>query len=178
MLEHLSRAMTHADCAPRLRSRTRATPRASRSHHDATHDERAVCVAIARRSTPESRGVARRLPRVGWGSMLRDSGGSDHVRSNSRSRRRRVRSLHAQFDRDLDHLHHKARPQAVYWCGSPTLGQPGGAGTFNGPNPATVTMQAALADRPRRRVWVTDRAVVVDKCYGLRPIRAGFTAAL
>jgi hypothetical protein len=170
MLEHLSRAMTHAD-ATRLDHEPAPPPELRDRIMTRLSDERAVVRRLARRRVGRvlAAVAAVVLLALGAGVMLRDDGGNDRVpfafaladTSGSFTLHRNSTGTSITF------THQGLDPQAVYWLWlTDSTGKRVAAGTFNGTeDPATVTMQAALPLDKVVRVWVTDKAdvVVLDK---------------
>jgi len=170
MLEHLGRAMTHADATrldhepappPELRDRiiTRLhTERAADRRHSRRRIRNTV-VAIA----------AAVLVVIGVGAAVRDNGGHDDISFESASP-----DTHGTFalhrnstGTSINFTQEGLDPQQVYWLWlTDGSGKRVAAGTFRGTDTtSTVTMQAALPIDRVVRVWVTDQAdaVVLDK---------------
>jgi hypothetical protein len=170
MLEHLGRAMTHADATrldhepappPELRDRiiTRLqTERAADRRHSRRRIRNTV-LAIA----------AAVLVVIGVGAAVHDNGGAQDVAFESA-----LPATHGEFalhrnstGTSITFTHQGLDPQQVYWLWlTDASGKRVAAGTFHGAdNASTVTMQAALPIDHVVRVWVTDQAdaVVLDK---------------
>jgi hypothetical protein len=170
VLQHLGRAMTHADAtrldhepAPPLELRDRIMMRLS--------DERAELNRLARRRVGRALAAVAAvvLLALGAGVMLRDGGGNDRVpfefaladTSGSFTLHRNSTGTSITF------THQGLDPGGVYWLWlTDGSGKRVAAGTFNGTESSTtITMQAALPLDHVVRVWVTDKAdvVVLDK---------------
>ena len=170
MLQHLSRAMTHAD-ATRLDHEPAPPPELRDRIMMRLNDERAVVRRLARRRVGRvvAAVAALVLLALGAGVMLRDDGGNDRVpfefaladMSGSFTLHRNSTGTSITF------THEGLHPQAVYWLWlTDGTGKRVGAGTLLGTHEkATVTMQAALAFDRVVRVWVTDKddVIILDK---------------
>ena len=170
MLQHLSRAMTHAD-ATRLDHEPAPPPELRDRIMRRLSDERAVVRRLARRRVRRvlAAVAAVVLLALGAGVMLRDDRGNDRVpfefaladTSGSFTLHRNSTGTSITF------THEGLHPQDVYWLWlTDATGKRVAAGTFLGTNgEATVTMQAALAIDRVVRVWVTDKndVVILDK---------------
>jgi anti-sigma-K factor RskA len=170
VLEHLSRAMTHAD-ATRLDDEPAPPPELRDRIMTRLNDERAVVRRQSRKRMRRALAAVAAvvLLAVGVGVVLHDGGGSDPVpfesaladTSGSFALHRNSTGTSITFTQEgLD-------PHEIYWLWlTDGTGKRVAAGTFNGTEtPATVTMQAALPIDHVVRVWVTDKAdvVVLDK---------------
>jgi hypothetical protein len=173
MLEHLSRAMTHAD-ATRLDHEPAPPPELRDRILTRLNDERAAARRQSRRRARRAIAAiaaiaATMLFALGAAAVLRDSGGSD-----------RVTFAYAVLDTNgsfvlhrnstgtsITFTHEGLDPDDVYWLWlTDASGKRVGAGTFYGTeHPTTVTMQAALTIEHVVRVWVTDKddVVILDK---------------
>lgn len=171
MLEHLGRAMTHAD-ATRLDHEPAPPPELRDRIMMQLSDERALVRHRARRRLGRvlvAAAAAVVVLALGATVMLRDSGGDDRVpfafalpdTNGSFALHRNSTGTSVTF------THEGLDPNAIYWLWlTDASGKRVAAGTFNGTDtPATVTMQAALSRDLVVRVWVTDKAdvVVLDK---------------
>jgi hypothetical protein len=173
MLEHLSRAMTHAD-ATRLDHEPAPPPELRDRIIRRLNDEMAIARRLSRRRARRAFAAIAAIAAVllvalGAVAMLRDSGGSD-----------RVPFAYSVLDTDgsfvlhrnstgtsITFTHEGLHPEAVYWLWlTDASGKRVAAGTFYGTeNATTVTMQAALPVDHVVRVWVTDEddLVILDK---------------
>ena len=172
MLEHLSRAMTHAD-ATRPRPRARSTPELRDRIMLRLNDERAVVRRLAR-GDEYGRGLAAvaavMLLALGVGVMLRDNG-DDRPRAVCvrAARHERLVRIASQLDRHVDHLHARRARSArrllvvAHRCDRQAGRAPARSSVRT--SQATMTMQAALAIDRVVRVWVTDEddVVILDK---------------
>jgi transposase InsO family protein len=170
MLEHLGRAMTHAD-ATRLDHEPAPPPELRDRIMRRLSDERAVVRRRARRRVGRALTsvAAVVLLALGVGVMVRDDGGNGRVQfefalpdtSGSFALHRNSTGTAITFTQEGLH------PQDVYWLWlTDATGKRVAAGTFLGTTEATtVTMQAALAIDRVVRVWVTDKddVVILDK---------------
>jgi len=173
MLEHLGRAMTHAD-ATRLDHEPAPPPELRDRIMTRLSDERAVVRRLARRRVRRAIAAvaavaAAILLALGVSVMVRDSGDSDRVQfafalpdtSGSFALHRNSTGTVITF------THEGLHPQDVYWLWlTDATGKRVSAGTFLGTTDATtVTMQAALAMDRVVRVWVTDKddVIILDK---------------
>lgn len=173
ILEHLGRAMTHAD-ATRLDHEPAPPPELRDRIMMRLSDERAVVRRLARRRVRRSIAAvaavaAVALFAIGGAVMLADSDDSDRVTfafalpdtNGSFALHRNSTGTAITFTQE------GLRPQDVYWLWlTDATGKRVAAGTFLGTTEATtVTMQAALAMDRVVRVWVTDKddVVILDK---------------
>jgi hypothetical protein len=170
VLQHLGRAMTHAD-ATRLDHEPAPPPELRDRIMMRLSDERAEVHRLARRRVGRALAAVAAvvLLALGAGVMLRDGGGNDRVpfefaladTSGSFTLHRNSTGTSITF------THQGLDPGAVYWLWlTDGSGKRVAAGTFNGTESSTtITMQAALPLDHVVRVWVTDKAdvVVLDK---------------
>jgi len=170
MLEHLGRAMTHAD-ATRLDHEPAPPPELRDRIMMRLSDERAVVRRLARRRIGVAIAAVAAVVVLAFGAtiVLHDSGSDDRVPfSFALPDTSGSFSLHRNSTgTSIDFTHEGLDPSAIYWLWlTDASGKRVAAGTFRGTaTPATVTMQAALPLELVVRVWVTDRAdlVVLDK---------------
>jgi anti-sigma factor ChrR (cupin superfamily) len=170
MLEHLGRAMTHAD-ATRLDHEPSPPPGLRDRIITRLHAEREVNRRNSRRRVRRAfAGIAAAvLVALGAGVALHESGGSHGIQFASA-----LPDTHGSFalhrnstGTSITFTHEGLDPDEVYWLWlTDASGKRVAAGTFRGtPSTTTVTMQAALPIDRVVRVWVTDQAdaTVLDK---------------
>ena len=170
MLEHLGRAMSHAD-ATRLDHEPAPPPELRDRIMMRLSDERAVVRRHARRRVGGALAAVAAvvLLALGVGVVVRDDGGNNRVpfefaladTSGSFTLHRNSTGTSITFTQEGLH------PQDVYWLWlTDATGKRVAAGTFLGTSEqSTVTMQAALAIDRVVRVWVTDKddVIILDK---------------
>jgi hypothetical protein len=170
VLEHLSRAMTHAD-ATRLDHEPAPPPELRDRIMTRLNDERAVVRRRSRQRVRRALGAvaAVMLLALGAAVVLRDSGGNDDVPFETAltDTSGSFALHHNSTGTSITFTHEGLDPQEVYWLWlTDASGKRVAAGTFKGTETtATVTMQAALPYDHVVRVWVTDHddVVVLDK---------------
>jgi Anti-sigma-K factor rskA len=170
MLEHLGRAMAHAD-ATRLDHEPTPPPELRDRIITRLHTERAADRHIARRRVRNLvfAIAAAVLVVIGVGAAVRDNGGNHEVPfASALPDTSGEFALHRNSTgTSITFTHQGLDPQQVYWLWlTDASGKRVAAGTFHGTdNAATVTMQAALPIDHVVRVWVTDQAdaVLLDK---------------
>jgi putative zinc finger protein len=166
MLEHLGRAMTHAD-ATRLDHEPAPPPELRDRIMMRLSDERAVVRRLARRRVGRALAAVAAvvLLALGVGVMVRDDGDNGRVPFEfALADTSGWFTLHGNSTgTSITFTHHGLDPAAVYWLWlTDASGKRVAAGTFNGTeSSATITMQAALPRDHVVRVWVTDKADVV-----------------
>ena len=171
MLEHLSRAMTHAD-ATRLDHEPAPPPELRDRIMMRLEDERAVVRRAAQRRSRRLVVTIAAAVLIAFGSlaaMQLSDDGSDRIRFESAlDAGSGTFALHrSTTGTSITFTHEGLDSGEVYWLWlTDASGKRVGAGTFLGTTGrATMTMQAALPIDRVVRVWVTDEedATVLDK---------------
>jgi len=170
MLEHLGRAMAHAD-ATRLDHEPVPPPELRDRIITSLNTERAVNRRISRRRVRRALAAiaAAVIVALGASVALRDGGANQDVEFASA-----LPDTHGSFalhrnstGTSITFTHDGLDPQDVYWLWlTDASGKRVAAGTFQGATHAsTITMQAALPADRVVRIWVTDEddEVVLDK---------------
>ena len=171
MLEHLSRAMTHAD-ATRLDHEPAPPPELRDRIMMRLDDERKVVRRAAQRRTRRLVAAAAAVVLIAFGSVVAmqlSDDGADPIRFESAlDAGSGTFVLHrSATGTSISFTHEGLHTGEVYWLWlTDASGKRVGAGTFLGTTDrATMTMQAALPIDQVVRVWVTDEedATVLDK---------------
>ena len=171
MLEHLGRAMTHAD-ATRLDHEPAPPPELRDRILTRLHSEREVNRRRTRRRVQRTIAAiaAAVVMALGIGVAVHESGSSSHAiqfASTSPAAHGSFALHRNSTGTAITFTHEGLDPDEVYWLWlTDASGKRVAAGTFSGTSATTtVTMQAALPIDRVVRVWVTDQAdaTVLDK---------------